>query len=64
VYRELGVVDAVRFLGQFTTGFGNYAEEREALFAKKSLGDIVTEIEEPKRKPAQHCTKLTASVGC
>jgi hypothetical protein len=48
LYRELGVVNAVRFLRQFTTGFGNYTEERSALFAKKSLDDIVSEIEEQK----------------
>ncbi len=25
LYRELGVVDTVRFLNQFTMGFGNYS---------------------------------------
>ncbi len=44
LYRELGVVDAVRFLRQFTTGFGEYAEEREVLFGGKSLAEIVDEI--------------------
>ena len=44
LYRELGVVDAVRFLRQFTTGFGEYAEEREALFGEKRLAEIVDEI--------------------
>jgi hypothetical protein len=48
LYQELGVVNAVRFLRQFTAGFGNYVEERDALFAKKSLDDIVSEIEEEK----------------
>jgi hypothetical protein len=32
LYRELGVVATVRFLSQFTTGYGNYTEERESLF--------------------------------
>ena len=44
LYRELGVVDAVRFLRQFTTGFGEYTEEREALFDGRSLAEIVEEI--------------------
>lgn len=49
LYKELGVVDAVRFLKQFTQGYGNYTQEREALFANKSLEEIVSEIEK-KRK--------------
>ena len=52
LYKELGVVDAVRFLRQFTQGYGNYTQEREALFADKSLDDIMREIEK-RRKTAQ-----------
>jgi len=37
LYRELGVVETVRFLGQFTTGYGNYTEERDSLFEKLTL---------------------------
>ena len=46
LYRELGVVDAVRFLRQFTAGFGDYTEEREALFGGKGLEEIVAEMKE------------------
>jgi hypothetical protein len=49
LYKELGVVDAVRFLKQFTQGFGDYTKEREVLFANKSVQDIVSEIEEMRR---------------
>ncbi len=52
LYNELGVMDAVRFLKQFTQGYGNYTQERELLFASKTLDDIVREIEE-RRKTAQ-----------
>ena len=52
LYKELGVVDAVRFLKQFTQGYGNYTQEREIIFANKSLDDIVSEIEK-RRKTAQ-----------
>ena len=52
LYKELGVVDAVRFLKQFTQGYGNYTQEREVLFANKSLDDIVNEIEK-RRKTAR-----------
>ena len=49
LYKELGVVDAVRFLKQFTQGYGNYTEEREVLFGKKSLDEIVNEIEKRRK---------------
>jgi hypothetical protein len=49
LYKELGTVDAVRFLKQFTQGYGNYTQERETLFANKSLDDIVTEIEKRRK---------------
>ncbi len=52
LYRELGVVDAIRFLRQFTQGYGNYTQEREDMFADKSLEDIIDEIEN-QRKRAQ-----------
>jgi hypothetical protein len=52
LYKELGVVDAVRFLNQFTQGYGNYTQEREEIFANKSLDEIVEEIEK-RRKPSQ-----------
>lgn len=50
LYRELGVTNTVRFLRQFTTGFGNYLEERERLFADKSLGEIVSEIKRRRKE--------------
>ena len=49
LYKELGTVDAVRFLKQFTPGYGNYTEERESLFANKSLDEIVSEIEKRRK---------------
>ncbi|MEW6240818.1 MAG: hypothetical protein ACOYZ8_19090 [Chloroflexota bacterium] len=49
LYKELGVVDAVRFLKQFTQGYGNYTQEREFIFADKSLDDIMGEIEKRRR---------------
>ncbi len=43
--RQLGVADTIRFLGQFTSGHGNYTEERRATYANVSLDEIVAEIE-------------------
>jgi hypothetical protein len=52
LYKELGVVDAIRFLRQFTQGYGNYTQEREYMFADKTLENIFDEIEN-QRKRAQ-----------
>lgn len=42
--RELGAVNTMRFLGQFSTGAGNYTEERTALFDDLALDDILAEV--------------------
>lgn len=52
LYRELGIVDAVRFLRQFTTGFGDYTKERDILFSEKTLDEIVGEIEAKRQRDA------------
>jgi hypothetical protein len=46
--RELGIADTMRFLNQFTSGYGNYTEERSDLFADMSLDDIVKAIREQR----------------
>ncbi|WLE96900.1 MAG: hypothetical protein QTN59_19755 [Candidatus Electrothrix communis] len=47
---KLGTADTIRFLNQFTTGFGDYTEERKKVFDKMSLDDIVTEIKERRKR--------------
>jgi hypothetical protein len=42
--KEMGIVDTVRFLNQFTTGYGNYTEEREALFKDLTLDEILATL--------------------
>ena len=44
LYQKLGVVDTVRFLNQFTTGFSDYTAERGALFADVTLDDMLASI--------------------
>lgn len=44
LYREIGIVNTVRFVGQFMTGYGNYTLERDRIFADMTLDDIVTDI--------------------
>lgn len=49
--QELGPVDTVRFVNQFTVGYGNYTEERRRLFAGMTLEEIVSEIKRGKERP-------------
>jgi hypothetical protein len=43
---HMGVVDTFRFVNQFTTGQGNYTDERAALFDHMTLEGIVAAFEE------------------
>ena len=47
--QEIGVVNTIRFLNQFTTGYGNYTEERDTLFGAMTVADITAAI---KRRDA------------
>lgn len=47
--RHLGVANTARFVNQFTTGYGNYTEDRRELFARMSLEEIVAEIERRRK---------------
>ncbi len=47
--KEIGAANTIRFINQFTTGYGNYTEERRQLFADMSLDDIVSEIKEMRK---------------
>ena len=42
--REIGLVDTIRFVGQFTVGYGDYTAERDELFGKMTLDDMIAEI--------------------
>ena len=46
--REMGVVDTLRFLNQFSAGYGNYTEERREMVDAMTLDDIFSGIEEMK----------------
>ncbi|MCA9932379.1 MAG: hypothetical protein H6662_13935 [Ardenticatenaceae bacterium] len=49
LYREIGVVNTVRFLNQFTSGYGDYTTERDQLFADLTLEEIVSEIKATRK---------------
>ena len=48
--REMGVVDAHRFLSQFRIGSGDYTKERGQWLDDLSLQDIVSEIKAKRPK--------------
>jgi hypothetical protein len=45
--KEIGIVNTVRFLNQFTTGYGNYTEERQDLFKDLTLDEILAAVKKP-----------------
>jgi hypothetical protein len=42
--RELGAADMLRFVGQFTSGHGDYTTARETMFGQATLEQIIAEI--------------------
>lgn len=42
--RDLGVVDTMRFLGQFRVGTGDYTVQRDRLFDGLQVADIARQI--------------------
>ena len=43
--KEMGVVDTIRFINQFTTGHGNYTEERRNMVDTMTLEEIIAGID-------------------
>jgi len=50
--REMGAADAARFIGQFTTGYGDYTEERKEMLKDLTLEEVVREIRSEKQSNA------------
>lgn len=50
LYVQLGLVDTVRFLSQFTTGFGNYTEERRAIIETQTFEEALAEVRDYEGK--------------
>ena len=47
---ELGVADTARFLRQFTTGTGDYTEERRERYSDTSLDEVLDRIKDRREK--------------
>jgi hypothetical protein len=48
--KQLGVANTIRFVNQFTRGYGNYTEERQSMFATLSLEEVIAEIEQTRKQ--------------
>jgi hypothetical protein len=42
--QEMGIVNTIRFLNQFHTGYGDYTRDKDLLFAQLSVEDIAQAI--------------------
>ncbi|MBI3410261.1 MAG: hypothetical protein HY040_18125 [Planctomycetes bacterium] len=49
--REMGIVDALRFLNQFHAGSGDYTKDRGRWLNDLSLAQITPEIKAKSKKP-------------
>lgn len=56
--REIGVVHTVRFIQQFTTGYGNYKAERDQLIGQLTVDEIVAEIK--RKRSAGQASSIAA----
>lgn len=54
LFREIGVVNTVRFINQYTTGYGNYTEERRELFADQTLDELIDEIKQRRTRQTRN----------
>lgn len=62
--RELGVVNTARFLNQFTTGLGNYTEQRDQILGETTVEELIREIHLKRKRrgrsqPARRPTRPT-----
>lgn len=48
--REMGAADAARFIGQFTTGYGDYTKERKELFKGLTIEEVAREVRGQREK--------------
>jgi hypothetical protein len=51
--QHIGTTDTIRFLSQYTSGGGNYTEERTLLFQDMTLDSLVSTIQEQQQHSEQ-----------
>ncbi len=50
LFREMGIVETIRFLNQFSIGRGDYTKEREKWIGDISLDDAISQIKAGKNQ--------------
>ncbi|MBD2654051.1 MULTISPECIES: hypothetical protein [Synechocystis] len=45
LFKEVGISNTIRFLNQFSMGYGNYTEERRDLFEDLTMEQFLSEME-------------------
>ena len=50
LFKEMGVVDTIRFLNQFSVGQGDYTKERDNWLDDISVDDAIAQIKAKKNK--------------
>jgi hypothetical protein len=53
LFKEMGVVDTIRFLNQFSVGRGDYTKERDNWLGNISMDDAIAHIKAEKNKAQQ-----------
>ena len=53
LFKEMGVVDTIRFLNQFSVGRGDYTKERDNWLHDISMDDAIAQIKAEKNKAQQ-----------
>jgi hypothetical protein len=44
--KEMGIADTIRFLNQFSQDYGDYTQERDAMFQDLTLDDILRQMDQ------------------
>jgi len=44
--KELGAIDAIRFIRLYDSGYGDYTKERHAIFDNMSVDDIFADMKD------------------
>ena len=48
--KEIGIANTIRFINQFTMGYGDYTQEREQIFEDMTLDEILSEIKKVRNQ--------------
>ena len=59
LFREMGVVDTIRFLNQFSIGQGDYTKEREKWLGGISLDEAIAQIKTDREAARQSNDPMT-----